>query len=73
MGVMTMGNNVPRSGLKPTFLAFWASMLPFHHIGSLTSLLYPCPHVYVALLHQRSVQSTTKLYIPMSYVYNINE
>ena len=31
MGVMKMGNTVPRGGLEPTSLAFWASVLPFHH------------------------------------------
>ena len=52
--VMKMGNNVPRVGLEPTSLC-----PPFHHIGSLTSLLYPRPPVYAALLPQRSVQTTT--------------
>ena len=58
MGVMKMGNIVPRAGLKPTSLAFWASMLPLHQVGSLTALLYRRPPVYVALLPQGSVQTT---------------
>ena len=46
VGVMKIGNIVPRAGLEPTSLAFWASVLPLHHVGSLTSPLYPRPHVY---------------------------
>ena len=46
MGVMKMGNNLPRAGLKPTFLAFQASVLPLQHISSMISLLYPHPPVY---------------------------
>ena len=49
MGVTKMENTVPRAGLKPRSLAFWASVLPSHHVGSLMSPLYPRPHVYVAL------------------------
>ena len=49
MGAMKMGNTVPRIGLKPTFLAFWAPVLPFHHVGSLMSRLYPHLPVYVTL------------------------
>ena len=41
-GVMKMGNNVPRAGLKPISLAFRASVLPLHHIGSLMSSPYIC-------------------------------
>ena len=44
-----MGNNVTRAGIEPTSLAFRASVLSLHHIGSLMSALYPCPPVYVAL------------------------
>ena len=37
VGVMKMGNTVPRAGLKTTSLTFRASVLPLlHHIGSLT-------------------------------------
>ena len=35
VGVMKVGNTVPRAGLKPTPLAFRASVLPFHQVGSL--------------------------------------
>ena len=48
MGVMKMGNSVPRSGLGPISLAFWASVLPLHYISSLMSPLYPCLPVYAA-------------------------
>ena len=33
MGVMKMGNTVPRVGLEPTSLAFWASVLSLHHVS----------------------------------------
>ena len=46
VGMMKMRNIVPRVGLEPTSLAFRASMLPLHHIGSLISSLYPHPPVY---------------------------
>ena len=49
MGVTKIGNIVPRVGPEPTFLAFRASVLPLHHIGSLMSPLYPFPPVYAAL------------------------
>ena len=39
MCVMKMGNIVPRVGIKPTSLAFWASVRHLHHMGSLMSLL----------------------------------
>ena len=45
MGVMKIGNIVPRGGIKPTSLAFWASVLPLCHVGSLMSL-YPHLPVY---------------------------
>ena len=48
MAVVKMGNTVPRVGIKPTSLAFWASVKPLHHIGSLISPLYPRLPVYVA-------------------------
>ena len=59
VGVMKIGNTVPRAGLETTLLAFWASVLPLHHVGSLMSQLYPHPPVYVALLPQRSMQTST--------------
>ena len=31
--VIEMERTVPRVGLKPTFLAFRASVLPLHHVG----------------------------------------
>ena len=41
-------NIVPRGGIEPTSLAFLASVLPLHHVGSLMSPLYPWLPVYVA-------------------------
>ena len=46
MVVMKMGNIVPRAGFETIYLAFRASVLPLHHVGSLTLLLYPHPPVY---------------------------
>ena len=48
VGVMKMGNIVPRAGIEPISLAFSVSVLPLHHIGSLMSPLYPHPPVYAA-------------------------
>ena len=48
MGVMKMGNIVPRAGVEPTSLAFRTNVPPLHHVGSLTSLEYPCAPVYTA-------------------------
>ena len=33
VGVMKMGNTVPRVGLETTSLTFWATVLPLHHMG----------------------------------------
>ena len=41
-----MGNTMPRAGLEPTSLAYRPGVLPLHHVGSLASLLYPCPPLY---------------------------
>ena len=41
MGMMKMGNSVPRVGIEPPSLAFQASVLPLHHVGSLLSPIYP--------------------------------
>ena len=48
MGVIKMVNIVPRAGIKPTSLAFQASALPLHYIGSLMASPYPNPPVYAA-------------------------
>ena len=63
VGVIKMGSTVPRVALKPTSLAFRASVLPFHHVGSL------CPPVYAdRSLSQRSVQTTTLIPLEL-YVF----
>ena len=63
MGVMKMENIVPRVGLKPTSLAFWASVLSFQtcRLPDLTTM-----HMSSCLcgsLPQRSVQTTIILYL----------
>ena len=44
--VTKMGNTVPRAGIKPTSLAFQASV---NHAGTLMSPIYPRPPVCAAL------------------------
>ena len=58
VGVMEMGNIVPRAGLEPMPLAFWASVLPLHHLGfpDVTMIICLC-----SSLPQRLVQTTTLL------------
>ena len=41
VGMMKMGNIVPKLGFESKSLAFQVSVLPLHHIGSLLSPLYP--------------------------------
>ena len=60
MTVMKMGNIVPRAGIEPKSLAFWVSVLPLHHVGSLSLTLYPRSPVHAApCLRGQSVQTTT--------------
>ena len=61
VGVMKMGNIVPRMAVEPTSMALRASVLPLHHVGSLMSPLYP---LYLSFLPQRSMQTTTMVYGP---------
>ena len=49
VGVVKMGNSVPRAGLESTSLAFQASMVPFHYACSLMSPLYPHLPICVVL------------------------
>ena len=35
--MLTIGNIVPIMQIEPSSLAFWASVLPLHHVGSLVS------------------------------------
>ena len=48
VGLMKMGNAVPRAGIKPTSLAFLAIVLLWILVGSLMSPLYPRPPANVA-------------------------
>ena len=57
---MKIGNIALRAEFKPTFLAFWASVLPLHHIGSLISALIPTPTCFRSFLPQRPVQTYYK-------------
>ena len=59
VGVMKMGNNVPRAGLEPTSLTFWASVRPLHHIGFPDVTNVPMPTCLKSCLPQRSVHTTT--------------
>ena len=59
IGVMKMGNILPIVGTESTSLAFWANVLPLHHVGFLMSPRYPRLTVYCSSLPQRSVQTTT--------------
>ena len=66
VGVMKMGNILPKAGLEPKSLAFQASLLPFHHIGfpEFTTILTPtclCSSLPHCLC--RSVQTTTYAYL----------
>ena len=59
VGVMKMWNTAPRAGLEPRSLAFWASMLPLHHIDFPDFTIIPTPTCLFSSLPQRSVQNTT--------------
>ena len=43
VGVMKMGNIVPRVGLEPTSVAFRASVLPLHHLDFPDVITVPTP------------------------------
>ena len=43
MGVMKMGNIVPRVGLEPISLAFRTSVLPLHNVGFPDVITIPMP------------------------------
>ena len=48
MGMTKMGNIVPRVGVEPTSVGFWASVLQLYQEASLMSPLYPLLPVYAA-------------------------
>ena len=48
VGVVKMGNTVPRMGHESSPLEFWAIGLPLNHLGSMMSSLYPRLPVYAA-------------------------
>ena len=43
---MKVRNIVPRAGIKPASLVFWLSMLPLHHVGSLS---HQYTHAYLSM------------------------
>ena len=59
MGVVKMGNILPRVRLERTSRAFWASVLPLQHVGFPDVTTMPMPTCLWSSLHQRSVQTTT--------------
>ena len=79
MGVTKMGNIVPRAGFELTSLAFWTSVLPLHHTGSLISPIYPRLPIYAApclrdqcrLLH--SFPFNCKSFNAYNYIYSGND
>ena len=56
MGVMKIGNTVPRVGLEPTSLAFWAIVLPLH-LPDVTAI--PTSTCLCGSLPKMSVETTT--------------
>ena len=64
-----MRNIVLRAGIEPTSLAFWGSMLPLHHVGSLISPLYPWLPVYTAPC-LRGQWPTTLVHLESFNAYN---
>ena len=56
MGVSKMGNNAPRAGIKPTSLAFWASVLTLSppRLADVTPL--PTPTCLFSSLPERPLQ-----------------
>ena len=48
VGVIKMGKIMPRAGIGPTSQAFWASVLPLRHVGSVMSPLCLRLPVYAA-------------------------
>ena len=77
MGVITMGNIMPRAGIEPTSLTYWASVLPLRHVGALMSPLYPRLPVYAApclggqcrLLHNAGCMLVAPLTAPTRITY----
>ena len=58
MGVMKMGNNVPRAGIEPTSLAFRACVnITPHRLSDVTNI--PTAACLCGAFLQRSVQTTT--------------
>ena len=63
VGVTKFRNIVPRAGIGSISLAFWASVLPLHHIGFHDVITIPMPTFLCSPLPQRAMQATTKIEI----------
>ena len=61
---MKIGDIVPRAGIKHTSLAFRASVLSLHHVGSVMSPLYIRPPFYAAPC---LTDYYTRIYLPRSF------
>ena len=59
VGVMKIGNIMPRAGLKPTSLELRVSVLSLHQEGFPNVTAIPMPTCLQSSLSQRSVQTTT--------------
>ena len=68
-GCNEIGNTVPRVGPEPTSLAFWASVLPLHHVGFTDVTTIPTPTFLCRSLPQRSVQTTTPSVSSIWFLY----
>ena len=58
VGVIKMGNIIPRAGLEPTSLAFQASVLPYSPCRLPDVNTMPIPTCLCSSFPQRSVQTT---------------
>ena len=59
VGVIKMGNTVPRVGLEPTSLAFQATVPSLHDVGFPDVTTIPIHTYLCGALPQRSVPTTT--------------
>ena len=62
-GVTNMVNIVPKAGLEPTSVVFQASVLPLHHVCSLSVTAKPMPTCLCGSLLKRSVQTSSSTFV----------
>ena len=67
MGVVKMGNIVPRVGIEPTTFSFWASILTItpRRLPDITIL--PMPTYLCAFMLYKSVQTSMYVYMKVSF------